>query len=102
MFKRVAKLEEIQEGKLYSINAKFINIAITLIDGEVIAFEDSCTHDGEEISSGKIENNCIVCPRHLAKFNLKTGEALTMPATEPLQILPTRIEDGYVEVEISN
>ena len=67
-----------------------------------IAFEDVCTHDGEAISHGKIENGCIVCPRHFAKFELTSGKAMCMPATEDLTTYPTRIIGDDIEVEIED
>jgi len=63
------------------------------------AVEDRCTHDGEPLDGGEIAACEIVCPRHGARFDLKTGEALTPPAYEPLRTFPVRVEAGRVLVE---
>ena len=62
------------------INDRFVVVA--LLDGKVFCIEDICTHDGGTIGDGELEGNCLICPRHGAKFDLRTGEAMCMPATE--------------------
>lgn len=74
------------------------SIAIIKLNNKYLAFEDVCTHDGEPISMGKIESNCIECPRHQAKFNLETGEALCMPATENLKIYKVLEKENSIEL----
>ncbi len=64
------------------------------------AVEDRCTHDGEALAGGEVvADRCqVVCPRHGARFCLKTGEALTPPAYEPVRTFPVRTENGRVLV----
>ena len=102
MYKKLAKLNEIKEGLIKVVETKYASIAITKIADKVIAFEDVCTHDGEAISSGKIELGCVICPRHFAKFDLSSGKALCMPATEDLTTFQTRISGEDIEVEIED
>ena len=102
MYKKLAKQNEVNEGQIKVVDTKYASIALTKIDGKVIAFEDVCTHDGEAISHGKIEKGCIVCPRHFAKFELTSGKAMCMPATEDLTTYPTRITGDDIEVEIED
>ncbi len=73
-------------------------IAVVNVDGEFFAIEDVCTHDGEELTGGPIEDDQIVCPRHGARFCLRTGAALTAPAYEPVRTYPVRISEGMVQV----
>ncbi len=65
------------------------------------AVEDRCTHEEEALSGGEVEtDSCeIVCPRHGARFCLKTGEALTPPAYEPVRTFKVRAENGRVLIE---
>jgi 3-phenylpropionate/trans-cinnamate dioxygenase ferredoxin component len=69
-------------------------VAIARSGEEYFAIEDICTHDGAELTGGEIEDGQIICPRHGARFCLRTGEALTPPAYEPIRIFATRIDDG--------
>lgn len=67
-------------------------IAIARTEGQFFAIEDICTHDGAELAGGEIEGTEIICPRHGARFCLRTGQALTPPAYEPVQVFETKIE----------
>jgi 3-phenylpropionate/trans-cinnamate dioxygenase ferredoxin component len=69
-------------------------VAIARSGEEYFAIEDVCTHDGAELTGGEIEGDQIICPRHGARFCLRTGEALTPPAYEPVRVFATRIDDG--------
>jgi 3-phenylpropionate/trans-cinnamate dioxygenase ferredoxin component len=68
-------------------------------DGTLCAVEDRCTHDGEPLGEAAVEDCRIICPRHGAQFCLKSGEALTPPAYEPLRTYQVRERDGRIEVE---
>jgi 3-phenylpropionate/trans-cinnamate dioxygenase ferredoxin subunit len=75
-------------------------IAVFNIEGEFFAIEDVCTHDGEELTGGPVEGDQIICPRHGARFCIRTGRALTPPAYEDVQTFPVRVRAGRVEVEV--
>ena len=62
------------------------------------AVEDRCTHDGEPLAGAEVEDCEIICPRHFARFSLKTGEALTPPAYEPVRTFNVRAENGRILV----
>ena len=74
-------------------------VVIVRCGDEVFAVEDRCTHDGENLSGAEVESCQIICPRHFAHFDLRTGEALTPPAYEPLKTFNVRVESGRVLVE---
>ena len=74
-------------------------IAIFNLAGEFFAIEDVCTHDGSEIASGCVIGEEIECPRHGAKFNIKTGAVTAPPAYEAIDTFPIRIVDGIVQVK---
>ncbi|MBF2759371.1 MAG: non-heme iron oxygenase ferredoxin subunit [Ectothiorhodospiraceae bacterium AqS1] len=73
-------------------------IAVFNIDGDFLAIEDLCTHDYGALAGGCIENGQIICPRHGAHFDIRTGEALSPPAYEPVATFPVRIHEGMVQV----
>ena len=72
------------------------DVAIFKIDGEFYAIEDVCTHDGAEIASGELDGDEIVCPRHGARFCVKTGEVKCAPAYEDVATFPVRVVAGRV------
>jgi len=71
-------------------------VALVRSGGRYYAIEDVCTHDGEALTGGPVEDGQIVCPRHGARFCLRTGEALTPPAYEPVRTFETKIEGGRI------
>ena len=75
-----------------------VEVAVFNIDGEFLAIEDICTHDGGELACGQLEGDVIVCPRHGAKFSLRTGEVLAPPAYEAVATMDVRVEGGVVQV----
>ncbi|MCW7493274.1 non-heme iron oxygenase ferredoxin subunit [Leptospira sp. 2 VSF19] len=99
-FKKLIPLSEVGEGKMAVVKTRHFNVVVTKVEGEYFAFEDSCTHDGEEISCGKLEGCVITCPRHFAKFDVRTGKVLALPATEPLVIFPVRVVGEDLEVDL--
>jgi 3-phenylpropionate/trans-cinnamate dioxygenase ferredoxin subunit len=86
------------EGQTLSIPVGRRVVAIAHTEGAFFAIEDVCTHDGSELTGGAIEGTEIICPRHGARFCLKTGEALTPPAYEPVRVFETKIEGGHLWV----
>ena len=73
-------------------------VAIFNVAGEFLAVEDVCTHDGGGLAGGAVEGDQVSCPRHGARFCLRTGRALSPPAYEPVRSYETRVVDGQVEV----
>ena len=66
--------------------------------GQLLAVEDVCTHDGGGLAGGAVEGDQVICPRHGARFCLRTGRAMSPPAYEPVRCYETRVVDGQVEV----
>jgi 3-phenylpropionate/trans-cinnamate dioxygenase ferredoxin component len=95
---RVAPSVSIAPGDYAQVEVDAELVAVFNVDGQFFAVQDVCTHDGGGLSGGAIEGNVVVCPRHGAKFCLRTGEALCPPAYEPIRTFETRIVDGVVEV----
>lgn len=89
---------QIAPGEHRVIDVDGTDVAIFNIDGELYAIEDVCTHDGAEIASGSLQGSEIVCPRHGARFCVKTGQVLKPPAYQDLATFPVRIENGMVQV----
>ena len=93
---RVCALSELLPGEFQIAYDGDTAIAVFNIDGDLYALEDVCTHDGGELAGGPIEGFEIECPRHGARFDLRTGEALCAPAYLPTAKFPVKIEDGAV------
>ena len=75
-------------------------IAVFDVGGELYAIKDVCTHEWARLSDGEVEGETVICPLHGACFSLSTGEALSLPATEPVETFAVVVKDGDVYVEL--
>ncbi len=95
---RVAPVTAIAPGDYATVEVDGTFVAVFNVNGEFLAVEDVCTHDGGGLAGGRIEGDQVICPRHGARFCLRTGQALSPPAYEPVRHYATRVVDGHVEV----
>jgi 3-phenylpropionate/trans-cinnamate dioxygenase ferredoxin subunit len=89
---------DLHNGEAISIPVGRRMIAVVRSGDEYFAIEDVCTHDGAELTGGEVEGAEIICPRHGARFCLRTGQALSPPAYEPVRVFETKISDGRLWV----
>lgn len=101
-FVPVAKLSELISSQKLSLEIKDHYIVLVHLEGAVFCLDDVCTHDGGPLGEGEIDGNCLVCPRHGAKFDIRTGEAVLMPATEPTAIHEVRVDGDQVYVKLTS
>ena len=96
----IGNSDTVQETAPLSAEVDGVPILVVRCGVQLYAVEDRCTHDGEPLGGAEVESCEIVCPRHGAHFCLRTGEALTPPAYEPLRTYPVREEQGRLLVEM--
>ena len=94
----VAPVDAMPPGAWRVVDVDGAAIAVFNLDGAYFAIADVCTHDAGQLTGGAVEGDEIVCPRHGARFSIRTGEALTAPAYEPTDTFPTRVVNGEVQV----
>ena len=97
---KVAEVGEPTPGEKKQIDLDGVEVALFNIDGEYYAIEDLCTHDGAPLAGGKFAGDEVTCPRHGARFNVKTGAALCMPAFEPVDTYTVKVEGNDILVEV--
>jgi 3-phenylpropionate/trans-cinnamate dioxygenase ferredoxin subunit len=95
---RVGPAASIAPGDYATVEVDGVFVAVFNVNGEYLAVEDVCTHDGGGLAGGRVEGDQVICPRHGARFCLRTGRALSPPAYEPVRHYETRIVNGQVEV----
>jgi len=98
---RICAIDDIKPGK--AIRVKIGETAIAVVKtkaGEIRALDDKCSHGEISLSEGFIDNETIECWAHGAKFSLSTGEALTLPAFEPVAVYEVIIDNGDIFIEI--
>jgi len=94
----VARVDELVPGTRRLVDVDGSQLVVFNLDGKYYAIEDVCTHDGGRLTGGEVEGDQIICPRHGARFCIRTGAALTAPAYEPTATFPVRIENGEIQV----
>src|SRR6202162_1335637 len=86
------------EARVFAVDGK--HIALCNVDGTLYAIDDVCTHDGGPLGEGFLEGDQIECPRHGARFDVKTGKALTLPAVMPVNSYPVQVEGDEIKVQV--
>ncbi len=97
-FVTVAKVGEIPEGGVKIVRVEDELLAIFHVEGAYYALNDVCTHDGGPLAEGPLEGHVIECPRHGARFDIRTGAVLCMPATAPVPTHDTRVVGDEIQV----
>jgi len=90
---------DVSEAHPLSVEVDDVELVIARCGGVLYAVENRCTHDGQSLSGAEIEACEIICPRHGARFCLKSGAALTPPAYEPLRTFKVREQAGRILLE---
>ncbi len=94
---RAASLDEFDGNALY-VDCEGYDIVLVRQDEAVYALDDICSHEYSRLSEGEVWDGKVYCVKHGSAFDLKTGEAIGLPATDPVQTFPTKVEDGDVYI----
>jgi 3-phenylpropionate/trans-cinnamate dioxygenase ferredoxin subunit len=99
----VAPADEFPPGSAKIVRSGSLVVGVYNCGGSLYAIEDRCSHDDGPLCEGDWDEDLcrVVCPRHGAQFDLATGQPRTLPAVEPVDTFPVRIEDGVVRVELA-
>jgi len=99
MTQRVAALADVPPGTSRRAVVDGVEILLCNVGGTIYAIEDVCTHDGGPLDQGMLDGACVVCPRHGATFDVRTGDALTLPAVLPVATFEVDVRDGEIFVQ---
>ncbi len=96
---KIADAASVAPGKVQYVEAAGKRLALCNVDGELHLIDDVCTHDGGSLDQGELIGAEIECPRHGARFDVRTGRVRRLPAIIPIKTYPVRVHDGMVLVE---
>jgi 3-phenylpropionate/trans-cinnamate dioxygenase ferredoxin subunit len=99
----VAHIDELPPGEMKLVESGPLGVGVFNCSGELFALEDRCSHDDGPVCHGEWdEEDCtVICPRHGARFDLRTGKALSLPAYLPVRTFPVRVDEaGTVKVDL--
>jgi len=101
-FVAVAKTAEIGRGEREVFEVEDYWIAVFNVDNKYYAIEDVCTHDDGPLAEGELHGFEIECPRHGARFDIRTGAVTRMPAVIPVKWFPTRVENDEIQIGLDD
>ena len=97
-FIAVAQADEIEPGERILVEIDGEPIAIFNIGGKYFAIKDVCSHDDGPVAEGPLHGHEIECPRHGARFDVRNGEVLTLPAVVDIPAYPVRVVGDDLEL----
>ncbi len=99
-FVKVASRSDVPPGeaRVFTVNGR--RLALCHVEGEFFAIDDVCTHDAGPLGEGDLDGYAIECPRHGARFDVRTGRVLALPAPRPVATYPVKVEGEDVLVAL--
>jgi 3-phenylpropionate/trans-cinnamate dioxygenase ferredoxin subunit len=99
-FVRAAKVGDVPVGHAVTVEVGDEDVALCNVDGEIYAVANVCTHDGGPLGRGQLEGDQIECPRHGARFDVKTGAVKSLPAIMPIDTYEAKVVGDEILVDV--
>jgi nitrite reductase/ring-hydroxylating ferredoxin subunit len=94
----VAKTEDVPEGEMIGATVDGLELLVANVGGEYRAIGSVCTHEGGPLADGDLYDSTVTCPWHGSEFDVRTGEVVTPPATEPEPVYEVRVEGDEIQL----
>ena len=94
----VASLSDILPNGTLKVSTTNGDILLAYVDDKIYAVDDMCTHEDSSLSLGCLKGELISCTLHGSRFNVRTGQPMEEPATEPLRRYPVRVTNNRIEI----
>jgi 3-phenylpropionate/trans-cinnamate dioxygenase ferredoxin subunit len=95
-----AKLDEVPSGRIIVVTVGETEIALGNVGGQIYAVANLCTHDGGPLGEGELVDRQVECPRHGARFDLRSGQVRALPAVVPIPTYDVRLEGEDILVDV--
>jgi 3-phenylpropionate/trans-cinnamate dioxygenase ferredoxin component len=96
---RVASKSEVPPGEVRVFEANGRSIALANVNGEFFAIDNVCTHDGGPLGEGTLWNDQVECPRHGARFDVRSGRVMALPAVLPVRSYPVQVDGDDISID---
>ncbi|MBN1286075.1 MAG: non-heme iron oxygenase ferredoxin subunit [Anaerolineae bacterium] len=96
----VATVDEVPPGEFLAFEIDYVFMVLFNVAGEFYVLKDECSHAQVTLSDGEFADGVVECPKHGARFDVRTGEPLTPPATKPVRRYPVRVVGDEIQVEV--
>jgi 3-phenylpropionate/trans-cinnamate dioxygenase ferredoxin subunit len=97
---RIGAISEVPEGqaRIYEVEGR--SLCVANVGGQVLAIDNVCTHDGGPLGDGTLWDGQVECPRHGARFDLRSGRPVTLPAVMPVKTYAVQVDGDDVKVDL--
>ena len=99
-FVSVARTSDLKPGQMTCVKVGRRRVGLANVNGEFLAFDDTCTHEEASLTEGELFGDVVECPLHGAAFNIHTGAVESFPAVVPLPVHRVRVEGEDVQVAV--
>lgn len=99
-FVSAGSASDVAEGEAKVVKANGLEVALCKVEGRIYCVENKCSHDDGPLGEGLLDGYAIVCPRHGARFDVRTGEVLRMPAAFPCRAFAVKTKGDAVLVDV--
>jgi 3-phenylpropionate/trans-cinnamate dioxygenase ferredoxin component len=102
--RRVCAVTDVPEGQVRVMTCGERSLAVSHLDGGVYAIDNRCTHDNGPLGEGRLQRGRVICPRHGAAFDARTGRVLSLPAVHDVRAYAVTVsgEDVYIDCDEQN
>ena len=97
-YERVAAVADVPPGGIRGVRAGGLALALCNVEGEIYAVEDNCSHQHFPLSRSELDEEVVTCEWHGARFDVRTGDPLSLPAVRPVRTFDVRVHDGQIYV----
>lgn len=99
-YQTVTTVDQVPPGTLKVFRLRGQRLAVSQVEGVFYAMDDICTHDEGPLGEGALRGDEVECPRHGARFSVRTGAALSMPAVTPVKVYRVRVDGKNIQVDL--
>ena len=96
----IAPLADLPPGERLFVEVGGKQIVIFNIAGQLFAIGDVCSHDNGPLGDGELDGDEVICPRHGARFDIRSGKTMGLPAVVDIPAYPVRVRAGKIEIGI--
>ena len=93
---KIASVTDIDAVMPFLVTMNNRDVALYQVNNTVYATDDTCSHADASLCEGEYHGYIVTCPRHGGQFDIRSGQAVKIPAVSPIQVFPVRVEDGDV------
>jgi 3-phenylpropionate/trans-cinnamate dioxygenase ferredoxin subunit len=99
-FVPIATVSDLPDGERLFVEIDDRELVVFNIAGDYFAIGDVCSHDDGPLGEGEVEGHDVICPRHGARFDIRSGSVTALPAVVDIPAYPIRVVGDQIEVGI--